>query len=53
MAFFPVTTSTGYTGKYNVLLELSFKKVGEKSQILSFSTRLPLILVTSLRYTPK
>lgn len=33
MEFFPVTTSTGYTGKYNVLLELSFKKVGEKSQV--------------------
>lgn len=33
MEFFPVTTSTGYTGKYNILLKLSFKKVGKNSWI--------------------
>lgn len=31
MEFFPVTISTGCTGKYNVFLKISFKKVGENS----------------------
>lgn len=33
MEFFPVITSTGYTGKYNVLFELSAKEVGKNSRI--------------------